>query len=101
MHFYYDKSNQVVMRSDGPIDAPQFRHVEISVDEIEHTKLIENWKPRIVDNMLELEMPEERLNEQRQTEKENAIQSIKERISKQKDQDTRDLLADIMKLISP
>lgn len=101
MHFYYDKSNQVVMRSEGPIDAPQFRHVEIQVSDNEHQKLKDNCKSKIENGMLVIEMSDAEKSEIKQQARDELVSAINNRVQKQKDPDTKQLLDDIMKLITP
>lgn len=99
MHFYYDNSGQIVMRSEAPIDAPQFKHIELDISEEEEKKLQENWRPRVEKKKLHLEMPDWKRSEIEKQERDDVVEAIKEKIKKQKDDNTKNVLNDILNLV--
>lgn len=90
------------MYSEDIIDAPHFDHVEIaSISDDDLYKLKhENWKASIKNNALSLYIPDWKRAEIDKNQKTDLLKNVQTRIKNHKDQDTRLLLDDIMKLIN-
>lgn len=99
LHFYFKQSGELEMYSEGENIAPNLIHKKINITSADYQKLQDNWPAKNKNGKIEFIKPRYLIKEEKEQNKKDTVAVIKSKLGGIADNNVKDTINEILKII--